>query len=126
MNQNKKKTICLIHSDQDINDLFKSFLEYSGYKVYGFTIPSEGLLSFDKERQDIVLLGLVFSEMSGLRVYKRLKEIDSNVRILIVTASIDSAELIQNIHPETKNSILYEPITLNELKNRLQSVELSC
>ena len=124
MNQINKKSICIIHSDQDINDLFKTFLEYSGYQVNGFTTPYEGLLSFDQERQDLVLIGLVFTEMNGLRVYKRLKEIDNSVRILVVTANMGYADLLQEIYPETKNKIVYEPIALGELKNRVDSIFL--
>ena len=124
MNQDNKKSICLIHSDQDINDLFKTFLEYSGYQVDGFITPSDGLLSFNEERQNLVILGLVFSEMTGLRVYRRLKDIDNNVRILVVTASMSSAELLQDIHPETRNNIVYEPIALGDLKNRVDSIFL--
>ena len=121
---NNKKTICLIHSDQDINNLFKTFLEYSGYQVYGFTTPTDGLLSFDEKRQDLVMIGLVFSEMDGLGVYKRLREMDDNVNILIVTANVGSAELIQDIYPETRNTIVYEPITLGELKDKVDSILL--
>ncbi|MDR4510672.1 MAG: response regulator [Nitrososphaeraceae archaeon] len=121
---NNKKTICLIHSDQDINNLFKTFLEYSGYQVYGFTTPTDGLLSFDEKRQDLVMIGLVFSEMDGLGVYKRLREMDDNVNILIVTANVGSAELIQDIYPETRNNIVYEPITLGELKDKVDSILL--
>jgi len=124
MNQNNKKTICTIHSDRDVNDLFKTFLEYSGYQVDGFTIPSDGLFSFDEERHDLVMLGLVFSEMSGLQVYRRLKDIDNKVRILVVTANRDSAELLQNMYPEVKDNIVYEPIVLNELKNKVDSIVL--
>ncbi len=117
-----KKTINLIVRDQDVNYLFKQFLEYSGYVVDDFTKPSDALLSFNEKKQDLVLLGLNFSEMDGLTVYKRLKEIDNRVLILIVTSNLSSAEFIQNIFPETKNNILYEPISLKKLKNKVDSM----
>lgn len=125
INQNKRRSICLIHSDQDINDLFKTFLEYSGYQVDGFTKPSDGLSSFKKKNQDLVLCGLVFSEMDGLTLYKRLKRIDNKVRILIVTANIGSAESLKDRYPETADNLIYEPISLNELKNKVDSIILN-
>ncbi|MFB5599915.1 MAG: response regulator transcription factor [Nitrososphaeraceae archaeon] len=116
-----KRTINIIENDQDINELFKIFLEYSGYEVDGFTRPSEGLMSFKEKRYDLVLLGLNFSEMDGINVYKKLKEVDEEAPILIVTSDHSCAKNLKEKFPETTNCLLYEPITLDELKNRVDS-----
>ena len=44
----KNKKIMIIDDDRDINDLFKLFLEYDGYKVDAFTDPIDALYSFRK------------------------------------------------------------------------------
>lgn len=94
-------------------------------KFDGFTKPSDALSSFRKKRYDLVLLGSNFDEMDELTVYKRLKEINDNIPILIVTPDLNSAEVLKDIYPETKNNIVYEPITLNELKKEVDSIVLT-
>lgn len=67
------------------------------------------------------MLGLNFSEIDGINVYKKIKEVDEEAPILIVTSDHSCADNLKEKFPETKNYLLYEPITLDELKNRVDS-----
>jgi DNA-binding response OmpR family regulator len=51
-----KKTINVIEKDQDVNQLFKIYLECVGYLVDGFTNISDALLSFKNKRHDLYQL----------------------------------------------------------------------
>ncbi len=46
------KRILIIDDDIDINNLFKIFLEYDGYKVDAFTDPIDALYSFRKNNYE--------------------------------------------------------------------------
>ena len=52
------KRILIIDDDEDITNLFKTFLEYDGYNVDIFTDPIDALYSFRKNVYDLVLLDL--------------------------------------------------------------------
>ena len=122
MSQNNKNSICLIHSDPDINNLFTIFLEHYGYHVNCFTNPSEGLLSLAEEQPDLVMCELIICENDDTNIYKTLKDIDNQVRILIITANLKCAELIQDKYPEIKNQVIIEPISLTKLKSEVESI----
>jgi CheY-like chemotaxis protein len=48
MSTTKGKNILIVDDDEDFIDLFKTFLEYDGYKVVAFTDPIDALYSFRK------------------------------------------------------------------------------
>ena len=56
MSTTKGKNILIVDDDEDLIDLFKTFLEYDGYKVVAFTNPIDALYSFRKNIYDLVLL----------------------------------------------------------------------
>lgn len=46
MSTTKGKNILIVDDDENIIDLFKTFLEYDGYKVVAFTDPIDAFLLF--------------------------------------------------------------------------------
>ena len=42
----KGKNILIVDDDEDLTNLFQTFLEYDGYKVNAFTDPCDALLFF--------------------------------------------------------------------------------
>ncbi|HEY6657684.1 MAG TPA: hypothetical protein VIZ62_04080 [Nitrososphaeraceae archaeon] len=51
MSTTKGKNILIVDDDEDITNLFQTFLEYDGYKVDAFTDSIDGLYSFRKNYQ---------------------------------------------------------------------------
>ncbi len=45
MSTTKGKNILIVDDDEDLINLFKTFLEYDGYKVDAFTDPIDALYS---------------------------------------------------------------------------------
>lgn len=46
MSTTKGKNRLIVDGDEDLIDLFKTFLEYDGYKVVAFTDPIDAFLLF--------------------------------------------------------------------------------
>jgi DNA-binding response OmpR family regulator len=55
MSTTKGKNILIVDDDEDTINLFKTFLEYDGYKVNIFTDPIDALYSFRKSMYMILL-----------------------------------------------------------------------
>ena len=68
-----KTKILIIDDDEDINNLFKIFLEYDGYKVLSYTNPLEALYYFRKDEYDLVLLDLKMPQLDGVAMFNELK-----------------------------------------------------
>lgn len=114
----------IIDDDRDINDLFKLFLEYDGYKVNAFTDPIDALYSFRKYEYDLILLDLKMPNMDGMMLYHRLRRIDNNVLIYFITANNEYIQRLKIHIPDIEKIVIYKPILLSELRKKINSIIL--
>ncbi len=84
--KNKRK-ILLVDDEPDIIYSIKRLLEDNGFAVDTYTDPTLALSNFKPGLYDLLLLDIKMPEMSGLDLYQKMKEIDSNVKICFLTAS---------------------------------------
>lgn len=120
----KNNKIMIIDDDRDINDLFKLFLEFDGYKVDAFTDPIDALYSFRKDEYDLILLDLKMPKMNGMMLYHRLKRIDNNVVICFITANNEYIQRLKIHIPDIEKIVIYKPILLDELRKKINSIML--
>jgi DNA-binding response OmpR family regulator len=75
MSAPKGKNILIVDDDEDITNLFQTFLEYNGYKVNAFTDPIDALYYFRKNVYDLVLLDIKLPKMNGIVLSHKLQNI---------------------------------------------------
>lgn len=89
------------------------------YRVKTFTSSLPALASMEAEGTDIVLLDLRLGEENGLEVLERIKRIDPNTEVIMMTAfgSIDTS-----VNAMQKGAFTYltKPINIEELKVIMQ------
>jgi|RhiMethySRZTD1v2_1073278.scaffolds.fasta_scaffold422323_2 DNA-binding response OmpR family regulator len=118
----KGKNILLVDDDKDLVDLFKTFLEYDGFKVDAFTDPVDALYSFKKDIYDLVLLDLKIPNLNGLILSQKLKNIDPALLFCFITGNKEFIEHIKRYNLDIDNIIIYKPIWLNELRIKVNSL----
>jgi DNA-binding response OmpR family regulator len=119
----KGKIILIVDDDEDLTNLFKTFLEYDGYKVDGFTNPIDALYSFRRNVYDLVLLDLKMPKMNGLVLSRRLQNIDPALLFRFITAvNKEYIEDLKKNNPNIEKIIIYKPIWLNELRSKVHSL----
>ena len=111
--------ILIIDDDEDINNLFKGYLERNGFKVDAYTDPLDALCHFKKDRYDLILLDLKMPLLDGISMYKELKKIDKNITICLITADIMYLEQLKEKIPNIEKFIIYKPILLRNLKDKI-------
>jgi len=121
-NNNSAKKILIIDDDSDINNLFKIFLECNGYIVEAYTNPFSALLDFRKNKYDMILLDLRIPHTDGITIYKKLKEIDEQIIICMTTADHNYLKNLQKGIIDIDRIVLYKPIPLKDLKNKIDSL----
>ena len=113
------KRILIIDDDKDITNLFKTFLEYDGYKVDAFTDPIDALYSFRKNVYNLVLLDLKMPRMNGMILYQKLKNIDPTLLFCFITANKEYIEHFKKNIPDIEKIVIYKPILLSELRRKI-------
>ena len=122
MSTTKGKNILIVDDDEDIANLFKTFLEYDGYKVNAFTDPIDALYSFRKNTYDLGLLDLKMPRMNGIILSQKLKNIDPTLLFRFITAHKEYIEHLKKNNPDIEKIVLYKPIWLNELRTKVHSL----
>ncbi|MDX1371558.1 MAG: response regulator [Nitrososphaeraceae archaeon] len=119
----KGKNILIVDDDEDLNNLFKTFLEINGYKVDTFTDPVDALYYFRKNLYDLAFLDLEMPKMGGMKLSKKLKNIDPTLFLIFITdANEEYIEHLKRDNPEVEKIIIYKPIWLNELRSIVHSL----
>jgi len=77
--------ILVVDDEINVIESFKRLLE-DDYKVLTATNGEEALEKIEKENLDIVLLDIRMPEMDGIEVLRRIREMNENVDVIVITA----------------------------------------
>ncbi len=88
-------TVLFVDDDESIRDLAKGLLGHSGYDVLLGGNGVEGLALFEKHRDaiDAVILDLVMPEMDGRECYRKIRDIDEAVPVIISSGQASSSDI---------------------------------
>ena len=89
MDVNKIKKYKVLYAEDELS-LQQSTLEFLSKFFEDITVASngqEGLEKFEPSKFDIVITDIKMPKMDGCKMSKKIKELDSNVTIIILTAS---------------------------------------
>ena len=114
----------IIDDDKDITNLFSTYLEYNGYIIDAYTNPIEAFHNFRKNSHDLIILDLKMLKMDGLTLFYRNIGIEEKVIICFNTADINYTKQLQKGIIDIEKIVLYKPVLLKDLKNRIDSLLL--
>jgi two-component system, OmpR family, response regulator ChvI len=80
------KKILIVDDEPDITLTLAKGLEQGGYDVHVFNDPLVALSNFKPDTYDLLLLDIKMPNMTGFELYRKLKEIDSKVKVCFITA----------------------------------------
>jgi DNA-binding NtrC family response regulator len=104
----------IVDDEIDIIGLFSEVLTLNGVNVHPFTDPQEALEDFkiNHDRYVLVISDVRMKPISGIEFIKKLREIDSSIRVIMMTAfEMDGNQLKQLDNDEFFN----KPIRINDL-----------
>ena len=87
--------ILLIDDDKAFSDTLKTFLSQSFDQVDYVSSGELGIEYVKKESPDIVITDLKMPGIDGLEVLRQVKEYDSNIAVIVVTAFEDTETIIK-------------------------------
>ena len=120
--------IVIIDDDESIRETLYLFFANQNYKVHLASDGYSGLEIIEKISPDLVITDLMMNGLNGIEVLKRVKELDSNTQVLLVTAYDDIKSTINAIQAGAYDYV-EKPIDLEKfsvtVKRALQSKKLS-
>jgi len=89
----KKAKILIVDDEQSVGNFLSILLEKEGYEVDAVSSGREAIQKITDSPPDIVLADLKMPGMNGLELLSKIKEFDSSINVVIMTAyaSLESA-----------------------------------
>jgi nitrogen regulation protein NR(I) len=81
--------ILVIDDEHSVRWAFEKALQKAGYQVMLAENGIKGLSLYESFRPDIILVDIRMPEMDGLQVLKRIREIDPEAQVIVMTAYTD-------------------------------------
>ena len=116
-------TILIIDDEETIRRMLIKTLTYVGYKVLEADSGKKGIDLYHKAMDDVsaVILDVILPEMDGVQIYKALKKINPNVRILVSSGFASNAQTIE-LQEMGVEGFLKKPYRQNELVEAVNKV----
>jgi len=83
----KQKRILIIDDEEDITISLSKVLEQYGFRTDYFVDPVVAYSNFKGGQYDLVILDIKMPEIDGFDLYKKIREIDSRIKICFLTAT---------------------------------------
>ena len=109
----------------DIVQILKLGLQRNGFSVNAFTNPEEALQSFksDAESYCLVVSDVRMPALSGIQLARKVKEINPNVKVVLMTAFEVRDNEFSTVFPSTSvDGFVQKPIRIKELTNKILSI----
>jgi two-component system, OmpR family, response regulator ChvI len=117
----KKYRVMIVDDEQDITTIFRIGLENNQFMVTTFNDPLEALSKFRPGLYDLLILDIRMPGMNGFQLYRRIRDIDTKVKVCFLTAFEESRGEFKSTFPflEEVKCYLKKPITIQDLVRRL-------
>ncbi len=116
--------LLVVDDEIEICDFLKSFFIEKGFDVDIACDGNDALKLLDTSRPQVVLLDIRMPGMNGIEVLKKIKEIDSNIKVIMVTG-IDSSDVVEEAKEAGASDYIIKPFSLNYLEKNVINKILS-
>jgi two-component system alkaline phosphatase synthesis response regulator PhoP len=115
------KRVLVAEDDPDLALGLKNNLEIEGYEVRVARDGDEALASALQWRPDLLILDLVMPKLDGMRVLRSLREHDTKIAVLVLTARGEEADKVRGLKLGADDYVT-KPFGLLELLARVESL----
>ena len=117
----KKIKIIVVDDELSIRESLRGWLQQDGYQVETAAGGPEALAKNAENRFDIMLVDIKMPEMDGLTLLKKIKETDSDIAIVMMTAHGDIQDAVAAMKLGAYDYLL-KPFDLEELSLNIEKL----
>jgi CheY-like chemotaxis protein len=124
---NEKKSlrrILLVDDESDVISVFKMILEMNGYEVDAYTSPTTALENFKPDFYGLLLLDIRMPTMNGFELYRKMRNIDEDIKVCFITAFEDYREEFRETFPmlDEFKYFIRKPKAVEDLVNHVATI----
>lgn len=120
MINHKQHNVLIVDNDYGMREGLTSVLE-NEYTVLGVGEGKEAINVIKNNSIDVVILEIELPEIDGFKVLQRIKEINNEIIVILITA-YGSKEIIIQALRLNADDYLDKPIDIRSLKTRIRSL----
>ncbi len=118
-----KSTAIVIDDEEDVRDVFSECLPLFDVEVLAKgSDGKEAVELYKKFQPEIVLMDVLMPKYDGLYGLEKIREIDPNAKIIIITASIDG-EIEKKLVKENASAIIWKPFDMEKVQKTVERVK---
>lgn len=114
-------SICLIEDEQKVASFIKKGLQEQGYLVAAGRDSNEGERLLNDGKYDLLILDLMLPGVNGIEFCRRLREYNSAIPILMLTALGSTSEKVTGLKAGA-DDYLVKPFHFDELLARIEAL----
>lgn len=117
------ETILLVDDEDIVTDVTSEMLRHLGYTVLSANNGKDAIDIYEKEQAnvDLVILDMILPGMTGSKIYDSLKQINSQVKVLLSSGYSESGEA-SGLLAKTCGGFIQKPFKMAELSQKIREV----
>lgn len=91
--------IMIIDDDEDILNLFNSFLQKEGYDVVPFLDPLEAIMEIEAnpQRYELIVTDIRMPGISGIELIRRMSALNTDIKVILISAFEVSGKVLKDL-----------------------------
>ena len=125
--ENNNSYILAVDDDSDIVTMVEQALRLNGFKVSAFTDPTMALEDFKVNCKDctMILSDIRMPGINGYELIKKAKEINKQVKIVLMSAFEINDQEFHNVLPDIKvDAFLQKPFHIQQLNEVIEKTSI--
>lgn len=115
-----RDTVLVVEDDRRLRDALALALSEDGFEVTSVGNAEEGLVRFEAETPDIVLVDIMLPGANGFELTRNVRKI-SDVPLIIITARDDSHDVVAGLEAGADDYVT-KPFAMKELSARIRAL----
>jgi DNA-binding NtrC family response regulator len=124
-NHKQQANLLVVDDDSDIAYVLKQSLLKNGFLVSAFTSPKEALQNFQSNSKDycLMLSDIRMPEMSGIQLARKVKEINPEVKVVLMTSFEIKDNEFSKVFPSTQvDGFVQKPFRIKDLTDKILDI----
>ena len=123
-----RPSVMVVDDEKELANLFRIFLERSGFDSVSFTDPLSALDHFSQnhDKYSVVITDWEMPNLDGVHLAKKIREYNETVKILLITAVSFDESFKEEVYREARISdVIGKPFSFKELGSRITQLCIS-